>query len=253
MFHPGLFTMQLQNNTILITGGSSGIGLELAGRLLEQGNTIIICGRSRAKLDIAVAQYPKLIPYVCDISSIADCQKLVTWLAEHHPSLNVLINNAAIAHASSFMDDPAMLSKAAAEVETNLMGPMRLAKLLIPTMQQQRSPAMINVTTGLIYAPRAVYPVYNATKAALHAFTQVLRIQLADSPVRIIEVMLPAVDTPWHNGQAPSIAIPVEIAVQKMIKGLASGQPEIRVGGTKLLYALARLAPGFALRKINSL
>lgn len=253
MFHPVLRAMQLQHNTILITGGSSGIGLELAARLLKKENSVIICGRSTSKLDRAVAQYPGLIPYTCDISEADACNEMAGWLASHHPGLNVLINNAAITHAGSFMEDPEILAKAEAEVQTNLMAPMRLTKLLLPMIRQQPAPAVINVTTGLVYAPRATYPVYNATKAALHAFTQVLRLQLADSPVRIVEVLMPAVDTPWHNGNPPPIAIPVEAAVQKMIKGLASGRTEIRVGGARLLYALSRLAPGFALRKINNL
>ncbi|MEM8488684.1 MAG: SDR family NAD(P)-dependent oxidoreductase [Bacteroidota bacterium] len=245
--------MHLQENTILITGGSSGIGLELACRLQEKGNTVIVCGRSREKLEKAEARNPHLIPYACDISNEVDCIAMVNWIEAQYPSLNMLINNAAIVHATSFMDDDGMLKKAAAEIDTNLMGPIRLAKLFYPLLLRQASGLLINVTTGLIYAPRAAYPIYNATKAALHAFTQVLRIQLADAPVRIVEVQFPAVDTPWHLGNPPPIAIPVEDAVTQMLDGLAKGREEIRVGGVKLLYGLSRVAPAFALRKINQL
>jgi uncharacterized oxidoreductase len=103
----------------------------------------------------------------------------------------------------------------------------------------------------LIYAPRAVYPIYNATKAALHSFTQVLRHQVKELPLDVIEVMMPAVATLWHKGSIPKIAIPPAKAVNEMIQKLESGATEIRIGRVKILYALSRIAPAFALRKIN--
>jgi uncharacterized oxidoreductase len=98
-----------------------------------------------------------------------------------------------------------------------------------------------------------MYPFYNATKAALHSFTQVLRWQNKDKNLKITEVMFPAVDTPWHGGNPPKIAIPVEKAITEMLKGLQKGKPEIRVGGANLLYRVSRIAPGFAMKKVNSL
>jgi len=105
----------------------------------------------------------------------------------------------------------------------------------------------------LIYAPRADYSFYNSTKAALHAFTQVLRIQNTNPNLKIIEVLFPVVDTPWHKGNAPKIAISVDQAVQGMIKGIEKGKEEVKVAGVKLLYLLSRIAPKFALKKINNL
>jgi uncharacterized oxidoreductase len=245
--------MNLHNNTILITGGSSGIGFELAERLTKENNKVLICGRSLKKLEEAKTGLPELDYFQCDLSNPQECIKLVKWVAENHPECNVLINNAAIVHTESFREDELAIEKAEAEVQTNLMAPIRLAKYFIPLLEQNKNPQIINITTGLVYAPKAAYPFYNATKAALHSFTQVLRIQLEASPIEVTEVMFPAVDTPWHNGHPPKIAIPAEKAVDEMIRGLQKQKPEIRVAKAKLIYLLSRMFPGFALRKINSL
>jgi short-subunit dehydrogenase involved in D-alanine esterification of teichoic acids len=117
----------------------------------------------------------------------------------------------------------------------------------------QNKSSIINITTGLIYAPRAVYPIYNATKAALHSFTQVLRYQTSQLPIEIIEVMMPVVATPWHKGDVPKIAISPERAVSEMIPKIESGRKEIRIGKVQLLYVLSRIAPGFAFKKINQI
>jgi len=107
--------------------------------------------------------------------------------------------------------------------------------------------------TGLLYRPRADYPFYNATKAVLHSFTQVLRKQTENSKIKIVEVMFPAVKTPWHKGKPPKIAISAEKAVNEMLKGLEKNKKEIRVAGAKMLYMVSRIAPKFAFKKVNSL
>jgi uncharacterized oxidoreductase len=243
--------MKLQRQTVLITGGSSGIGLELAKQLLARQNTVIICGRSEKKLAEAKAVLPNVYTLPCDISVDDDRIRLLSWVREHHPSCNVLVNNAAIVHKTNFHLDPEILQKADLEIRTNLVAPMALSKLFLPLFEKQKTSAIINITTGLIYAPRAVYPVYNATKAALHAFTQVLRHQLRDFPIEITEVMMPVVDTPWHKGEVPGIAISPYRAVTEMLSKIESGKKEIRIGGVRLLYAISRIAPAFAFRKIN--
>lgn len=118
---------------------------------------------------------------------------------------------------------------------------------------ENETPCIINVTTGLAYVPKAAYPFYNATKAALHSFTQVLRYQLRREQIKIVEAMFPAVDTPWHQGRAPKIAIPVEKAVSEMIEKLENGIDEKRIGKVKLIYWISRILPSFAFNKINSL
>lgn len=245
--------MELSNQTIFITGGSSGIGLELCKRFIEKNNKVIICGRSAEKLEAAKKQYPQLETVQCDLSDEKECLNLAHWIMEHHPKLNILINNAAMVHNTPFLETENILDKLKLEVNTNLLAPIRLIKHLHPVLEENENPTIINITTGLVYVPRADYPFYNATKAALHSFTQVLRMQLKNTSFRVIEVMFPAVKTPWHKGKPPKIAITVEKAVNEMMKGMEKGKAEIKVSKVKILYTLSRIAPGFALKKINSL
>ncbi|WP_234572507.1 SDR family oxidoreductase [Rhodohalobacter sp. 614A] len=245
--------MVLQNNTVLITGGSSGIGLELAQRLIERNNEVLICGRTPEKLQRARQKLPEIKYLQCDISKPADCERLRNWVLEEHPDCNVLINNAAIVHVENFFQDDDILDKADAEIQTNLLAPIRLSKLFAPILSNNKNPAIITITTGLVYVPRTIYPFYNATKSALHSFVQVLRSQSSDSPIDIIEVQFPAVDTPWHQGNPPDIAISAKEAVGNMIQEVEKGNKEVQVGKVKLLYLLSRIAPKLAFRKLNSL
>ena len=244
----------LQNNTVLITGGSSGIGLELAKTLSGKNNKVIICGRSKEKLELTKIKIPEISIYQCDLAKQEECEKLAGWVKEHYPQCNILINNAALVNITQFYEDEMAIEKADYEMRTNFMAPVILSKLLIPVLEKNTNPKLINVTTGLVYTPKAVYPFYNATKAALHSFTQVLRLQMEKvSKLSIVEVMFPAVDTPWHNGNVPKIAITVEDAVNEMIEKLEKGEEEIKIAKVNLIYKMSRLAPKFALKKINSL
>lgn len=245
--------MKLENNTVFITGGSSGIGLELGKTLLEKGNKVIICGKSTEKLNAAKASIPELITYQCDISDSKECEDLAQKIGENHPDLNILINNAAIVNKIDFLNHAQAMEFAEKEYQTNLIAPIRLIKLLHKTISANNAPAIINITTGLIYAPRVLYPFYNSSKSALHSFTQTLRIRLKNEKIKVIEVMFPAVDTPWHKGNPPKIAISTHAAVTGMIKGLESDKTEIRVGGAKILFLLSRIAPNFAIKKINQI
>jgi uncharacterized oxidoreductase len=245
--------MKIQHQTVLITGGSSGIGFELARQLLAKQNTVIICGRSSEKLAQAKEKLPAVNTFACDISQEAGREQLFRWVSQYHPSCNVLINNAAIVHRTDFRTDDGILEKADQEINTNLVAPIAFCKMFLPLFERHQHAAIINITTGLVYAPRAVYPIYNATKAALHAFTQVLRFQLQAFPVRVLEVMMPVVDTPWHKGQVPAIAISPKKAVDEMIVKIERNEQEIRIGAVKILYILSRIAPAFAFKKINRL
>ncbi len=244
--------MILTNNTILITGGSSGLGLELAERLIAQNNTVLICGRSLDKLEKAKKKHPKLSYFQCDISKTEECKQLEKWITNNHPKCNILINNAAIVHQTNFKDDPEMIKKSEIEIQTNFIAPIVLSKIFIPIILKNKNPKIINITTGLVYTPKVSYPIYNATKSGLHAFTQVLRSQLKTTPIAVIEVLFPAVDTPWHKGNAPSFAISTSDAIDEMITSIENKKEEIKIGKVKLLYWISRIAPKFAFKKLNS-
>ncbi|MBK7175010.1 MAG: SDR family NAD(P)-dependent oxidoreductase [Bacteroidales bacterium] len=245
--------MKLNNNTVLVTGGSSGIGLELSKALIKKGNKVIICGRSNEKLAAAKNQEPSLITYQCDLSNSRECIDFARKIATDHPDLNTLINNAAIVNKIDFINDENALELAENEYQTNLIAPIRLINLLYKTISANDSSSIINITTGLIYAPRVIYPFYNSSKSALHSFTQTLRIRLKNENTRVVEVMFPAVDTPWHKGAPPKIAISAAAAVSEMLNGIGKGHSEIKVGGAKILYLISRIAPLFALKKVNEI
>jgi uncharacterized oxidoreductase len=243
--------MQLTNQTILITGGSSGIGLELAKQLLEKGNKVLICGRSLAKLEQAQQYLPGILYFQCDLEQQEQRTALINWIKAEHPELSLLINNAAITHKQLFselIDAPAYAEQ---EMQINFLAPVQLCHALLPTLQENTHSAIINVTTGLVYTPTKKYPFYNATKAALHSFTQVLRLQENEKGVKVVEVFMPVVDTPFHQDGVPESAISPAQAVQEMLKGLTKGKSEIRVGLVKVLYYLNRLSPKLALRLLN--
>lgn len=244
--------MEILNSTVVITGGSSGIGFEMCRQLIEKGNTVITCSRSLEKLTAAQKQLPDLIIYQCDIAEETECNFFAGWIIENHPEANVLINNAAIVTKNNFVEDAFALENLNTEIAANFIAPLRLIKLLYPTLIKNPYSKIINITTGLVYVPRAVYSFYNATKAALHSFTQVLRYQLKSKNIQIIEVLFPAVDTPWHDGNPPKIAITPEKAVSEMLKRISRNKTEIRISKVKLLYFIYRLAPKFAFKKINN-
>lgn len=244
--------MDLKGNTILITGGSSGIGLELAKRLAEH-NKILICGRSSEKLQSAKYAVPSIEYLQCDLALKNEREKLFEWIKSEHSDTNVLINNAAITHNTNFVDDPEITEKAELEIAINYLAPVHLSKLFLPLLEKNKSPKLIYITTGLAYTPRVTYPIYCSTKAALHSFITGFRFKNANAKYGIIEVLMPAVDTPWHNGNPPKIAIPVEQAVQEMLSGLNKGNREIKIASVKKLYKISRLAPKLALKLINKL
>lgn len=244
--------MKLSNNTILITGGSSGLGLEMASKL-SKNNTVIICGRSPHRLLDVKQNHPSIATFQCDLSQKEECQRLADFVLKNHPDLNILVNNAAVVNRKAFFQSEDILTLCEEEVNINFLAPIRLLKMLQKPLEQNKNSAIINISSGLVYTPKRSYTFYNATKAALHSFTQTLRLQVQDSKIKVIEVLFPAVNTPWHQGKAPKIAISTTEAVTEMLYELEKGNQEIRIGKTKLLYLISRLAPKFALRKVNSL
>jgi uncharacterized oxidoreductase len=211
--------MNLSNNKILITGGASGIGLGLTKKFLAEGNTVIICGRRESVLQEVAAEYPTVITKVCDLSIEGERVALYDWVAENHPDLNVLVNNAGIQNWMS-VTDVDFYQKAVNEVTTNILAPIHLANLFIklPALN-----AIINVTSGLAFVPLSKAAVYSATKAFFRSFTLSLRHQLKDTQIEVIEMIPPALNTDLggkglHDGQ-PEVSDFVESVFQQMREG----------------------------------
>ncbi|KQQ78166.1 oxidoreductase [Xanthomonas sp. Leaf131] len=226
--------MNLTSNTILITGGATGIGFALARALAEQGNTVIICGRSAAALRQAKDTLPALITQVCDITDIASRRALVDWLQAHHPHCNVLINNAGVQRHRDFTGSDAAVDLDQ-EIAINLTAPIHLIAELLPLLKQQAHAAIINVSSGLAFSPMADVPVYCASKAALHSFTLSLRHQLKQSTVRVIEIAPPIVDTGLGGGTrsagtATRNMMSAEQFATEAITQLEAGKHEVLIG-----------------------
>ncbi|MFE2423402.1 SDR family oxidoreductase [Streptomyces hokutonensis] len=188
--------MKITGNTILITGGTSGIGLGLALRLHEAGNKVIVAGRRKELLDEITAEHPGIDALVLDVAdpdSIAQARETV---AASHPELNVLVNNAGIMLRENLLD-PAELPIAEDHVATNLLGTIRMTYAFLPLLAGKDDAVVMNVTSALAFVPYQSTPTYSATKAALHSFSESLRIQLggADTGIQVIEVVPPGVRT----------------------------------------------------------
>jgi len=243
--------MKLTGNTIVVTGGSSGIGLELS-RVLSENNQVIICGRSAEKLEKAQKLIPSLQVIQCDLSQSTERKRFVKLIEEKYPECNILVNNAAVVHKTNFFSDRDMLSKAELEMNTNYAAPVELTRLFFPLLnRKEKKSKIIFITTGLVYSPKFAYPLYSSTKAGLHSFIQTLRAQMQEYPIEVYEVLMPPVDTPFHQGKAPDRAISPRMAVSEMLKKIEKEKKEIRVGVVKMLYFISRIAPLLASRIVN--
>jgi uncharacterized oxidoreductase len=226
--------LKLTGNTILITGGATGIGFALARRFSEKGNTVIICGRSDTALRRAQDDVPALITRICDVADADSRKALVEWLKASYPALNIVVNNAGVQHRRDFKADPA-IDTLDQEVAINLTAPIHLIAQLLATLRQQEHAFIVNVSSGLAFSPMADVPVYCATKAALHSFTLSLRHQLKSTSIRVIEIAPPIVDTGLgggarSEGTASSRMVSSEDFVTEAMALLEADEDEVLVG-----------------------
>ncbi len=191
--------MKQSGNTILITGGGSGIGEALAHRLHDAGNTVIVAGRRRDALDAAIAGRANMHAMTLDIDSAEAIESFAADLIAAHPALNVVINNAGVMRYED-LSARRDLTDAEAMITTNLLGPIRLTNALVDHLKAQDDAAIVNVTSGLAFVPLVIAATYSATKAAIHSYTLSLRDALAGS-VEVIELAPPAVQTDLTPGQ----------------------------------------------------
>ncbi len=201
--------MQMSGNTILITGGGTGIGRGLAGELLRLGNEVIIAGRRRETLEETVAANPGMKAIVLDIEKGDGIREFAARVTTSMPRLNVLINNAGIMRVERLGTQQEDLADMEATIRTNLLGPIRLTAALLPHLLKQQAAAIVNVTSGLAFVPLAMTPTYCATKAALHSYTESLRYQMRNTPVEVLELAPPYVQTELLNGKDDPRAMPL--------------------------------------------
>lgn len=191
--------MKQTGNTILITGGGSGIGQALAHRFHDLGNTVIVAGRRRKALDITRSGCVNMHALQLDIESRDGVEDFARRLLAAHPELNVLVNNAGIMRSEP-LDRSRDLTDAETTINTNLLGPIRLTNALIDHLAGQADAAIVNVTSGLAFVPLFTTPTYNATKAAMHSYTVAMR-EVLKGRVEVIELVPPAVQTGLTPGQ----------------------------------------------------
>jgi uncharacterized oxidoreductase len=187
--------MKMTGNTILITGGGSGIGRGLAEACHQLGNEVIIAGRRKEVLESTAAANPGMKFVVADVDSPDAVKAFAEKIAADFPALNVLLNNAGIMRPEDFAADIVDVSTAEAEITTNILGPIRLTAALLPLLKKQKESAILMVTSGLAFTPLAGAPTYCATKAAMHSFSQSLRYQLRETSVQVLELAPPYVQT----------------------------------------------------------
>ncbi|NQU56819.1 MAG: SDR family NAD(P)-dependent oxidoreductase [Rhodospirillales bacterium] len=236
--------MELKNKTILITGGTSGIGLELVRLLWERGNEMIVIGRSQHKLDDLKDQFVGINSYQCDLSQRQQIEEVMDAVIARHPDISVLINNAAVQFTPTFISEDFDHDSIGYEITTNLTAPLWMTSLLLASALLQQSQALIvNVSSGLAFFPKKESAVYCATKAALHSISQSLRYQLAETQVGVTEVILPLVDTPMTQGRG-SRKMTAEQVARGIISGIEADRKEIYLGIARLLPLMQRLAPG---------
>ncbi len=239
--------MNTSGNTVLITGGSSGIGLSLAQQLLVLGNKVIITGRDKTRLAAAQKKIPGLLIYPGDLAWNDNILDLADHIRQQYPDLNMLVNNAGVQYSYSFLSEPELTGKIDYEIFCNLTAPIKLTGLLLPLLLKKENAAIVNISSALWIAPKKSAAVYCATKAGIHNYTRSLRFQLEHTDVKVFEIIPPLVDTPMTAGRGKSKMSSDELA-RRIIRSLAVNKYEAYIGKSGLLKILNRFIPSIAER-----
>lgn len=246
--------MKLRQRTVLVTGGTSGIGLELARQLLERGNAVVVTGRDQGRLDAARLALPGVHALRSDASDPEAIETLHADVLARFPTLDTLVNNAGIMR-NIRLAEPRGLQDVTREIVNNLSGPVQMVQQFLPHLLTRPGALIVNVSSGLAFLPFPAAPVYCATKAALHSFTQSLRVQLQGTGVSVVELAPPGTETPLFRGEferemkGEKAMDPKELA-RRAIAGIEAGRLEIRPGVANALRIMSRVAPGLMLRQM---
>ena len=246
--------MKTTGNTVLITGGSAGIGFETAKIFSALGNKVIITGRNQEQLDVALSQLTNAAAIVGDISNDTDVENLVVTVKNHFPQLNILVNNAGKAVSHSLMDGMDGYKFAEEIMRTNYLSVIRLNQLLLPILAEKEEAAIVNVTSVVAIVPRSL-STYSASKAAVHSYTLSLRKELihANKNVKVFELMPPLVNTKFSAEIGGEKGIPPSEVALALLKGLKEDHFEIHVGKTQYIYDLYLKSPEEAFNAMNGM
>jgi uncharacterized oxidoreductase len=249
--------MELTNNTILITGGSSGIGLELARQLMGLGNTVIITGRDQSKLDLVRQKLPGIHTFQSDVSRPEAIEALFQNVTRQFPQLNFLINNAGEMRRLDLHDQTLDVYDIDREIVINLSGPVRMVQQFLPWLRTKNNAAILNVTSGLALVPFPLAPIYGATKSGLRAYTRALRVQIKKDHIKVFELVAPGAHTPLNDkflGDVnPRAFMQPDKLVAVTIKGLQNDKFEIFPGIARLLKFMSRFAPGIVFNQLSKM
>jgi uncharacterized oxidoreductase len=241
--------MELKNSTILITGGTSGIGLEFVKQLTEQGANVIVTGRNLATLFETNKKFPKIHTFQSDISNPKEIEQLYKDVTKEFPDLNIIFNNAGLMRQIDLQDDTISLENITQEINTNLSGTIQMVHQFLPHLLLQKSAAIVNFSSAIAFMSYSIAPIYSASKAGVHSYTKALRLQLEKTNVKVYEVIPPGVNTnlqnDWLLKPNTSQMMNVDKMVSDAIKGLLKDKKEITPGLAGMVKILSRIAPSY--------
>lgn len=243
--------MDLKSSTILITGGTSGMGLEFVKQLTEIGAQIIVTGRKQDALDQTKKQFPNVHTFQSDVSNPKDIEQLYNSLTSQFPNLNIIINNAGMMRLIDLQDQSLDLENINREIATNLTGSIQMVHQFLPHLLQQKSAGIVNVTSGIAFMSYSPAPVYSATKAGLRAYTQALRLQLQNTNVKVFEMIPPGVKTnlqhDWVKQPNQAMMMTADKMVKVAINGLLKDKKELKPFPIRIIKLATRLMPNLML------
>lgn len=244
--------MNITNNTILIIGGTAGIGYETARLFSEKGNQVIITGRNRKRLDEALAKLKNTKGILNNFSKKEDLDQLVSVIKQDFPQLSIVINNAARAHVYDLHTVENLYDLAEEEMQVNYLSVIRLNEKLLPLLAAQKEAAIVNVSSVVALVPGSL-TTYSASKAALHSYTQSLRISLKrNSQIKVFELMPPLVNTAFSQAIGGSKGISPSVVANDLLNAMENDIYEVHVGNTQMIYDLLRKSPDEALQIMNA-
>jgi uncharacterized oxidoreductase len=247
--------MEMTGRTILITGGSSGIGLELAAQLSAKGNEVIITGRRPEALDAAKRRHPGLHMFQSDVSNADSIRTLYEMMLAEFPRLDTLINNAGVMRIMRLYENRT-LEETTNEIDIDLAGPIRMVQQFLPHLRSRTNALIVNVSSGLAFVPFTISPIYSAAKAGMHAYTRCLRAQLEGTNVSVVELAPTLTETPLFRTEIAAEmegqnGMAVDVLVRRAIKGIEAGKLEVRPGLSNVLKIASRVAPELMFRQLG--